>query len=321
MLQRRAFLCGLAGTAYGLPARAQLASQRPIKLVIPGGAGGPADVLARVIAQHLRSTSGLTAIIENYSGGGGRLAARSVARSDPDGHTLLFGNTTVFSVLPVAAKNAGYDLSRDFQVIAKVADGFQVLIVAADSSARSVADLIQHAKAHPSALNVAVIPGAIPHLAAELLKLRAGIDLVHIPYKSEAESIGAVLSGQVQLCFVNVATILPLIAEGRVRALGVTSAARQPDLAGVPTMIEGGLTDYIVTSFFGVAAPAKTPADVIAQLNSAINRVLRLPDVQESLAKLGVLPASTTPKEFEEFVEAETQKWSAVVKASGFKLD
>jgi tripartite-type tricarboxylate transporter receptor subunit TctC len=154
-----------------------------------------------------------------------------------------------------------------------------------------------------------------------LLKLRAGIDLVHVPYKTEPEMIAAVMSGQVHLSFVNVATILPLIADGKVRALGVTTATRQPELADVPTMIEAGLSDYIVTSFFGVAAPAGTPPHVIEQLNSAINQSLRSPDVQASLLKIGVRPAGGTPKEFEEFVETEMRKWSAVVRAAGFKMD
>jgi tripartite-type tricarboxylate transporter receptor subunit TctC len=319
MLTKRAFLAALASAGCALPALAQ--SSRPIKMVVTGGAGGPSDVLARVIAHSLRATSALTVIVENNGAAGGMLAARSVARSDPDGHTLLFANTTVFAVLPVAAKNPGYDLSKDLRAVAKVADGFQVLIVAPNFPAKSVAELIRHAKAHPGALNFAAVHGAIPHLAAELLKLRAGIDLVHIPYKNEPESIAAVLSGQVQLCFVNVATILPLIAEGKVRALAVTNATRQPELADVPTMIESGVSDYVVTSFFGVAAPAGTPPDVIAQLNSTINQGLRSPEVQASLSKLGVRPAMATPKEFEAFVAAETRKWSAVVSAAGFKVD
>jgi tripartite-type tricarboxylate transporter receptor subunit TctC len=320
MLSRRTLLAALA-FGCAVPARAQSLLQRPIKMVVTGGPGGPADVLARVIAQGLRATSALTLIVENNGAAGGMLAARSVARSDPDGHTLLFGNTSVFAVIPGAAKNPGYHPTKDFRAVAKVADGFQLLIVAPDFPARSLAELIRYAKAHPGKLNFAAVHGAIPHLAAELLKTRAGIDLVHIPYKNEAESIAAILSGQVHLCFVNVATILPLIADGKVRALGATSATRRPELADVPTMIEGGLSDYVVTSFFGVAAPTGTPPDVIAQLNAAINQSLRSPDVQASLARLGVRPAAGTAQEFETFVEAEMAKWSAVTRAAGFTLD
>jgi len=321
MITKRTFLAALASADYALPALAQSLLQRPIKMVVAGGPGGPVDVLARLIAHSLRSTAALTVIIENNGVAGGMLAARSVARSDPDGHTLLFGNTSVFAVVPVAAKNAGYDPTKDLHAVAKVADGFQILIVAPDFPAKSVAELVSYAKAHPGELNFAAVHGAIPHLAAELLKLRAGIDLVHVPYKNEPESIAAVLSGQVHLSFVNVATILPLIAEGKVRALGVTTATRQPELADVPTMIEGGLSDYVVTSFFGVAAPAGTPPHVIEQLNSAINQSLRSPGVQASLLKVGVRPAGGTPKEFEEFVETEMRKWSAIVRAAGFKMD
>jgi tripartite-type tricarboxylate transporter receptor subunit TctC len=321
MITKRTFLAALASAGCALPALAQSLLQRPIKMVVSGGPGGPADVLARLIAHSLRSTAGLTVFIENNVVAGGMLAARSVARADPDGHTLLFGNTSVFAVIPVAARNAGYDPTKDLRAVAKVANGFQILIVASNFPAKSVAELVSYAKAHPGALNFAAVHGTIPHLAAELLKLRAGIDLVHVPYKTEPEMIAAVLSRQVHLCFVNVTTILPLIAEGKVRALAVTSAARQPELADVPTMIEAGLSDYIVTSFFGVAAPAGTPPHVIEQLNSAINQSLRSPEIQASLLKLGVRPAGGTPKEFEEFVATEMQKWSAVVQATGFKMD
>jgi tripartite-type tricarboxylate transporter receptor subunit TctC len=321
MLTKRTFLAALASAGYAVPALAQPLLQRPVKLIVSGGPGGPADVVARVTAHSLRATSALTVVIENNGAAGGMLAARSVARADPDGHTLLFGNTTVFAVLPVAARNPGYDPLRDLRVIAKIAEGFSVLVVAPDFPARSVTELVRYAKARPGELNFAAVHGAIPHLAAELLKSRAGVDLVHIPYRNEPESITAVLSGQAHLCFVNAATILPLVAEGKVRALGVTSATRQPELADVPTMIEGGLVDYVVTSFFGVAAPAGTPPGVIEQLNTAINQGLRLPDVQASLRKLGVRPAGGAPGEFEEFVAAEMQKWSTVVRAAGFKVD
>jgi len=321
MITKRTFLAALASAGYALPALAQSLLQRPIKMVVAGGPGGPVDVLARLIAHSLRSTAGHTVIIENNSVAGGMLAARSVARADPDGHTLLFGNTSVFAIIPVAARNAGYDPTKDLRAVAKVADGFQILIVASDFPAKSVPELVSYAKVHPGALNFAAVHGTIPHLAAELLKLRAGIELVHVPYKTEQEMIAAVMSGQVHLSFVNVATILPLIADGKVRALAVTSAARQQELTDVPTMIEGGLSDYIVTSFFGVAAPAETPPHVIEQLNSAINQSLRSPDVQASFLKLGVRPAGGTPKEFEEFMETEMRKWSAVVRAAGFRMD
>jgi tripartite-type tricarboxylate transporter receptor subunit TctC len=308
MLTKRTFLAALASAGYALPALAQSLMQRPIKLVVTGGPGGPADVLARLIAHSLVSAAALTVIVENNGVAGGMLAARSVARSDPDGHTLLFGNTSAFAVIPVAAKNAGYDPTKDLRAVAKVADGFQVLIVAPDFPAKSLAEFVSYAKEHPAALNFAAVHGTIPHLAAELMKLRAGIDLVHVPYKNEPESIDAVLSGQVHLSFANVASILPLIADGQVRALAVTTATRQPELADVPTMIEGGLSDYIVTSFFGVAAPAGTPPHVVEQLNSAINQILRSPDVQAGLLKLGVRPAGGTPWEFEAFVKTEMQK-------------
>jgi tripartite-type tricarboxylate transporter receptor subunit TctC len=321
MLTKRTFLAALASAGYALAAPAQSLLQRPIKMVVSGGPAGPADVLARLLAHSLRSTSALAVVIENNGVAGGMLAARSVARSDPDGHTLLFGNTSVFAVIPVATKNAGYDPTKDLRAVAKIADGFQILIVASNFPAKSVAELVSYAQAHPGELNFAAVHGTIPHLAAELLKLRAGIDLVHVPYKNETESITAVLSEQVHLCFVNAATILPLIAEGKVRALAVTSATRQPELVDVPTMIESGLTDYVVTSFFGIAAPAGTPPDVVEQLNFAINQSLRSPELQAGLLKVGVRPAGGTSKEFEELVETEMRKWSAVVEATGFKMD
>jgi tripartite-type tricarboxylate transporter receptor subunit TctC len=253
--------------------------------------------------------------------GGGIVAARSVARAAPDGHTLFFGNTTTFAIIPAISKNPGYDPHQHFAPVAKIADTFQVLVVEPRNPVESVRDLIAHAKADPGRLNFGAVYGAMPHLAGELLKTSAGLDIVHVSYKTEPETLTGILGRQIQLSFPNVATALPLIREGRLRALAVTSATRRRELADVPTMIESGVTGYVATSFFGVAAPAGTPTAVVARLNVAINQGLAGSEMQTDLAKFGAAAATGTPEEFARFIVAERQKWTAVAASAGIKID
>jgi tripartite-type tricarboxylate transporter receptor subunit TctC len=300
--------------AHGYP-------QKVVKVVVPGGPGGPTDILARIVADRLQTALKQSVIIENIPSGGGIVAARSVARATPDGHTLLFGNTTTFAIIPATSKSPGYDPDQHFVPVAKVADTFQVLVVEPGFPAKSVRDVIARAKADPGRLNYGAVYGAMPHLAGELLKSRAGLDIVHVPYKTEPETLTGILGKQIQLSFPNVATALPLFREGTLRALAVSSAVRRAELPDVPTMIESGVTDYVATSFFGVAAPAGTPTTIVAKLNSAINQALTSNEVQASLAKFGAAASAGTPLEFTTFIAAERQKWTAVAASAGIKID
>jgi tripartite-type tricarboxylate transporter receptor subunit TctC len=325
MIAKPLLVCGVLVCAWvpavAGPEGADGFPQRVVKFVVPGGPGGPADVLARLVADRLQSALKQSVVIENIPGGGGVVAARSIARATPDGHTLLFGNTTTFSIIPAISRNPGYDPQQHFAPVAKVADTFQVLVVEPASSMRSVRDLIAYAKAYPGRLNYGAIYGALPHLAGELLKSSARLDIVHVPYKAEPDVFTGILGKQIQLSFPNVATTLPLIREGTLKALAVTSAVRRAELPDVPTMLESGVADYVATSFFGVAAPAGTPPAIVAKLNGAIKQALTSSEMQPSLARLGAAPSAGTPQEFATFIAAERQKWTAVATSAAITID
>jgi tripartite-type tricarboxylate transporter receptor subunit TctC len=317
MIGKRPFGIAMAALCLGLgaadPALAQSYPNKAIRIILPGGPGGTTDILARVTAHHLQAAIGQNVIIENVTGGGGVIAAKAAVRAVADGHTLLFGNTTLLAVIPAISKSPGYDPGRDFAPVAKVGDTFQVLVSEPSGELGSGLARLRQGQSGPAQLFVR----RLRHPASS----RRRIAEVDRRYRRCSHPIQERRRGGQRDPGHNVAVALPLIQEGKLRALAVTSAPRARDLPNVPTMSESGVTGYVVTSFFGVVGPAETPPDVIARLNSAINQGLRSPDVQASLAKLGVRPAGATPTEFEESVAAETQKWSAVVRAAGFKMD
>jgi tripartite-type tricarboxylate transporter receptor subunit TctC len=240
----------------------------------------------------------------------------------PDGYTLLVGNTSVLAVFPAVSASAGYDPAKNFAPVAKVSESYQILVVPASSAFKAVRDLVAHAKANPGKLNIAHTgSGGLPHLTVELFKANAGIDIVGVPYKSGGEAVTGVLAEQVDMTFEGITILLPLIRAGRLRALAVTSRARTPLAPDLPTMIEAGVPDYEVTTFNGVVAPAGTPAGIVKTLNAAINEGLQTPDMQAYLQKLGAVSQPISPAEFGAFIAAENQKWSALAKASGIRID
>jgi tripartite-type tricarboxylate transporter receptor subunit TctC len=306
----------------GASAPAQTYPERVIKLIVPAGAGGPTDVLARLVADRMATALGQPVIIENRGGGGGAMGARFVATAAPDGYTLLFGNTATLANIPAVQRDAGYDPAKNFSAVAKVMDSYQVLVVRPDFPAKSVGELIAYAKTNPGKLNYGAAGlGNLTNLSGELLKLRAGITFVSVQYKSGAEFVRAVLSGEVQLAIDNVTSLRAQIDDGKLRALAVTSAARQPDFPDVPTMIEAGVPDYVVTSFFGVVAPAGTPAPIVAKLNAVINESLKSDALRDSLKTLGAAPTVETPEQFQAFIATELRKWTTIADTAGIKLD
>jgi tripartite-type tricarboxylate transporter receptor subunit TctC len=311
---------GLGISAAGT-ASAQDYPQKLIRMIVPGGAGGPADILARVAAQRLQAALGQSVVVENIPGAGGIIAARTVARAAPDGHTLFFGNTTTLAIIPAISKSPGYDPREDFVAVARIADTFQVLVVGRASPMRSVAQLIAHAKANPGRLSVGAVHAALPHLAGELFKAKAGIDVLSITYKTEPETVTAILGKQIQLSFPNVTTALPLVEQGTLSALAVTSAIRRPQMPDVPTMLESGVADYVAVSFFGVMAPARTPKVIVDKLNVTINQALGSSDVQANLAKFGAQASPDTPHAFAAFIAAETQRWRTVATTAAINMD
>jgi tripartite-type tricarboxylate transporter receptor subunit TctC len=313
-------ISGFGMSALGT-ASAQDYPQKLVRMIVPGGAGGPGDILARVAAQRLQVALGQNVVVENIPGAGGMIAARTVARAAPDGHTLLFGNTTTLAILPAISKSPGYDPHADFVAVAKIADTFQVLVVEPTSPMKSVQALIARAKANPGQLNVGAVHAALPHLAAEFFKSRAGIDIVSVTYKTEPETVTAILGKQIQLSFPNVTTALPLVEQGTLKALAVTSVTRRSQLPDVPTMLESGVADYVAVSFFGVMAPARTPKAIVDKLNVTINQSLSSSDVQTSLAKFGAHASPDTPQAFAAFIAAEAQKWATVATTAAIRID
>ena len=315
-------LCCAQMLALATAAHAQLAPARSIKLVVPFGPGGPTDVSARIVAQVVQSGLGQTVVIENRPGAGGALGSKAVASAEPDGSTLLIGTSATLGVVPALVKNPGYDPIKSFAPVAKVADSTLVLVAPAKFPANSVQEFVAYAKANPGKLSYASAgAGNQTQLLAELFKSKAGIDVVHVPYKSGAEMVTAILGDQVQMAFPDVSILIPLIREGRLKALAVTSARRHPQLPEVPTMIEGGIPDYVMTFWSGVVAPAGMPVDIVNRLNGVINDGLRSQVIQDSLAKVGSEASPGSPQDFADFIVAETRKWSAVARTAGISLE
>jgi tripartite-type tricarboxylate transporter receptor subunit TctC len=305
-----------------VPAQAQnWPDKQPIRLIVPAGPGGPNDVLARLVAQYLQPVFKQSVVVENRPGAGGGIGARAVATAAPDGYTLLIGNTATLAVIPAVSRNPGYDSAKDFVAVGKLIDAEQVLVISPSLPVHSVAELVAYAKANPGKLNFSSGGvGNLTHLSGELLKVKASIDIVHVPYKSDAESATAVVGGQVQMSFSNTALMQPLIQNGKLRALGVTSPHRRPELPDMPAIAET-VPGYEVTSFFGIVAPAGTPQAIIDKLNAALNAGLKAGDMREGMAKLNWTPAPSSPQDFSDFIAAEAQKWRMIADTANIKID
>jgi tripartite-type tricarboxylate transporter receptor subunit TctC len=326
MTTHRLAILALGGLAFALAATASALAQtypsRVIRIMVPAGPGGPTDVFARLIAQRIGLLLGGDAIAENRPGAGGAIAAKYVATSAPDGHTLMLGNTSTLATIPAFAKTPDYDPIKGFAPVASVADSFSVLSVRADSPIHSLKELIAYAKANPGKLNFGSAGhGNFTHLAAELLKFNAGIDLVHVPYKGVADAMTALLGGQVQLVFGNPNVTTNHVQAGRLRALAVTRATRSPNLPDVPTMKEAGIDDFVVTSFFGIAAPAGTDPAIVARLNAAINESLKSDELRTTIVKLGSEPVIGTPEEFARTIAADFARWTKLAKSTAVKIE
>ena len=305
----------------GAPAAAQSFPERPIRLIVPSAPGGPTDLPARLVAQILPSL-GQPAVVENRAGAGGAIGARAVANATPDGYMLLVGNTSVFAVWPAVSASAGYDPAKNFAPVAKLSESYQIVVVPAASPFKTMRDVVAFAKANPGKLNVAHTGvGGLPHLTVELLKARAGIDVVGVPYKSGGESVTAVLAGQVDMTIEGITILLPHIRDGKLRALAVTSHARTPLVPDLPTMIEAGVPNYEVTTFNGVVAPAGTPAAIVDKLNAAINDGMQAPDMQKRLEALGAVSQRNSPAAFGAFMAAEHRKWSELAASAHISID
>jgi tripartite-type tricarboxylate transporter receptor subunit TctC len=308
--------------ARGLPSHAQDYPNRPITLVVPYAAGGGNDAMARIVAERMSKTLGQQLVIENRGGAGGTIATRAVARSAPDGYTLVIGGTGTLAVNPTLYASPGYDPRRDFAPVGLIATGALVLLVHPSVAAKSVAELIALAKAEPGKLNYASAgPGSGIHLAAELFASMAGIRFTHIPYRGTAPALNDLIGGHVDIYFSSLPPALGLIGEGKVRALAVTGARREKVLPDLATVAEAGLPAYEAVLHYGIAAPAGTPRPIVDKLNAALREALAAEDTRALLANTGAEPMPSTPEEYAADIDREETKWSRIVKLSGAKAN
>jgi len=294
---------------------------RPIKLIVPFPPGGATDIVGRLMAQKLQEALGQPVVVENKAGAGSNIGSEQVAKAAPDGYTLLLGtiaNATNMSIY----KNMPYDTLRDFAPVTQTMAAPSVLVVTNALPANNLKELITLAKVQPGKLSFASSgAGGSPHLAGELLKLRAGIDLIHVPYKGAAPALVDVVSGVVSMGFKTALSAIPHMQSGKLKPLAVAATRRLAQIPNVPTMAEAGLPDFEVSSWNGVLAPARTPPEVIARLNQELVRILATQDVKDRFAAQAAEPVGSTPEQFRAYIRSEIDKWAQVVRASGAKID
>jgi tripartite-type tricarboxylate transporter receptor subunit TctC len=301
------------------PALAQSYPGRVIKLIVPFSPGGQPDTIARLIAQHL-STSVGTTIIDNRPGANATIGTKAAAAAEPDGYTLFFGTSTSLAIVP-AMKPGEYDPLKSFVPIAMVSSAPFILTVGPSVPAKTVAELIAYAKANPGKLNFAAPTGGPPHLAGEMFKAATGIDIVPVSYRAMNQAFTDLIGGQMDIIFDAPALLLPLIRDGRIRALVAMSAQRSAELPEVPTMAESGLPDRSLTVWNGLLAPAGTPEPIVTRLNAAANDGLRSAAIKAALGKFGSAPLIGSPQDFAAFIASEGRKWAEVVRTAGVKME
>ncbi|HUC49212.1 MAG TPA: tripartite tricarboxylate transporter substrate binding protein [Xanthobacteraceae bacterium] len=305
----------LAPAAAFAPAFADDWPSRPVQVVVPFGAGGAADIIARLVGDKLAAALGQPFVIEDRPGAGGNIGAAAVARANPDGYTLLMSGSPTHSVGPYLYKNLSYDPMRDVPPVAMLAVAPNLLVVNASLPVHSVADLVALARAKPHSVTYSSAGvGTSGYLAAELLKASANLDISHVPYKSGPEAVTGVLSGNVTFMFFTVPSLLPQVEAGQLRALAIASAQRSPLVPDVPTIAEAGYPNFDVIAWYGLFAPRGTPAPVVARLSSEVQKILARSDVRAEMAKLGAEPHYLSPQGLTDYVATESPKWGPLLK-------
>ena len=301
---------------------AQPFPSKPTKMIVPYPPGGSADILARAIGAKVGEGLGQPVVIDNRPGAGTIIGTEATAKSAPDGYTFMLGTVSSHAINPALNPKLPFDPVKDFTPLSLVASIPFAMIVHPSVPARSVQEFIALAKARPGQINYSSAGnGTSNHLAGELLKSMAGIDLVHVPYKGSAPALNDLVAGQVSLMFDLVLTAAPHIKSGAARGLAVTGAQRSPILPGLPTVAESGLPGYEVSAWFGIFAPAGLPQPVAQRLNAEFVKVMREPDLKQRLASLGADPLTSSPEQFSAYLRSEIDKWAKVVKESGAKVD
>jgi tripartite-type tricarboxylate transporter receptor subunit TctC len=323
--RRRLALAGLAlaaAAALPLAAQAQAYPNKPVTIVVPFAAGGTTDILARVVAQALNKELGQSVVVDNRAGAGGNIGAAYAAKAPADGYTLFMGTVGTHAINQSLYKKLAFDPIKDFAPLTRVAMVPNLLVANPGKPYKNVKELIAYAKSHPGQVNFGSSgSGSSIHLSGELFNSLAKVDMVHVPYKGSAPAVTDLIAGQIDIMFDNMPSAIQHVRSGRLRPLAVTTAKRSPELPEVPTIAEAGVPGYEATSWFGMFAPASTPAPVVAKLNAALVKVLADPEVKKKLAEQGAEPYGEKPEQFAEFIRKETAKWSKVVKDSGASAD
>jgi len=318
----KAVLSTLALVGLAWPAAADDYPSRPVKIVVPFAPGGSTDVVARILAEKLGAELKQSFVVDNRAGAGGNIGADIVAKSPADGYTLLMATTGVLAINNHLYKNLSYDPEKDFAPVSYTSLITNILVVNPGVPARTVPELVQLAKSKPGSLTFASSgSGSSTHLSGELFKALTATDIVHVPYKGSSQALIDVMSGQVTMLFDNAPSSLPFIQQGTLRAVAVTSTRRLPNLPDLPTIDEAGVKGYESLSWSGIVAPAATPKPVIEKLNAAIDRILRMEDVKQKLAALGVEPVGGPPEAFARHVRAESEKWGRLVKSANIAVN
>ncbi len=301
-------------------AAAQDFPNKPIRLIVPFPAGGPNDIIARVVGQRMSELTKQPVLIDNRGGQAGVLGTDAVAKANPDGYTIGIVSASALVISPTMEK-VPYDVGRDFAPVTLAVTVPEMLIVASNFPANNMAELVALAKAQPGKFNFASAGvGGLPHLAGELLKLTAKIDIVHVPYRGAAPAINDLLGQQVQMAFLDLPVLLPHIKAGTLRPIALGAPRRAPTAPDVPTTAEVGMPDILIENWYGMVAPAKTPNNIIAALNRIANEAMADPSVKEKLADQGLTVAGDTPEHFRGYIEAETKKWARVIKDAGVEM-
>jgi tripartite-type tricarboxylate transporter receptor subunit TctC len=303
-------------------ALAQGYPSKPVRIIAPFGPGSTIDILGRIIAPKLHEALGQPVIVENRAGAGGMIGMDAVAKAAPDGHTLVIGALGPLAMNPVLYPQTPFDPVKDFAAVSLLATGPVVIVVHPSVPAHTVKELVDLAKKRPGQLNFGSPGvGSSPHLTGELFKLLTGANIVHVPYKGNAEAITDLIGGQVSIVFTGVPPVVALAKAGKVRLLATTGQQRMPNLPAVPTIAEAGVAGAEVLIWYGVVAPAATPGDVIGRLNREIVKAMNLPDVRERFSQQGVDPATNSPEQFAQLIRDEVARWGKVIRAAGIKVE
>lgn len=307
--------------AWSADAPGQTYPDRPIKVIAPFTPGSPNDVVARLIAPHLATQLGQSVVIDNRPGGGTSIGVKAVMSAEPDGYTLMISNSPTHFIAPLVSKSFTYDALKDFVPTATIASGGLMLVIAPEVPAQTIKEFVAHLRANPGKLNFGFGQGTLPQLVGEMFKLATATEFAFIPYKGGIQAVADILGGRVQMNIGTISTLAPLVREGKLRALAITSASRNPEMPDVPTMAEAGLPEVASVTYYGLFAPAGTPAEAVRRVNAAVNESLKSRELRAAIARIGFEPHGVTPAEFVSLLEHEMKVWAPIVQKTGFQMN